>query len=1135
MATQAKSKEKVTPSVPSHGSDSQGSLNRRKTSNQSLQDGFVHGKELLGANIEVLWFDEESGETWEKATVKEYNEYEKTHLVVYGDGDQEWYDLTDLKYRMAKKESGTDQEKGFLAKQGLVKTFSTIGMSGQALIGQLVEVYWTNDETNEGKWWGAAIKKFRKEDGRHYLEFDDGEKEWHNLEEVKYRILGTHHHHGHVEHVSHLGKEYDYADFGLSGTGLVGKKVEIFWHNDETPGAGPNDGQWFKGVIDEYSTERNEHHVVYEDGDVHWYALDDVRYRALDTEGLALVTERSEVSSHRSVKPNLSPEADDVGDTEDVEEVDDTTIDKHFSSLNAGEQKKNGAKSEEQGVKTPMKKGLEKTPTIRSPALSGVKIQPEKGLEGEAADDFEEEFLPGQFIPVSNPPQRETINDFLENIRNGEAVAEHEKDPSFYLQEFDFLAGDKEIIVGSITLEDVRLQEKKMEFDRLQRLRKEAAQYRRREAYLHLQEQNAKVRVEQEHKKRKEVIMRKRHKVKRELKILEQKLHRSFLRKKEALRENLEDQEGVVMERLGNLQERKDMLGLTMSMFGVNWKHIPQPVELHIQMARAVRDSVPNGRYVILLTLYNRLGGQPLCWTELGLSGGGVGLPGATEPVRHNGRYYDTELIFNESVFTVAPAQRDLRPTLTYVLELYQLGTSRWPDKVVAWSAFPAVDINNRLCSGRLKIPFLRGTIDRSIDNFSAIEETYCKDLDRWLFNVYLDVILLPKEVILGDGTILRDREIEMDYTRYLLSLRAPNPQEEASEEEANALVKKEAVDAKPRAKSLKGTSGLRKRQKGVGKSVGSTSKPSYNKSQSRKFTRRSSQQKIEDQKKKKGFKINTSLLDKYSYSLRRRGQKDVGSSMLGEAGRRIAFLAYEFSTEYNVRRCGSLDFWVSIFILLSAFYVRMFMHYIGQYIYLRICGVTVYRFTPLLYTVISKYNPGPLSVRMETGAVISGQIFNIVVFLWFMIVAKLIKHVLGKFPNILSKFLIGYGLGTVFDSLVTVLIDFAVGNYNCSAQYICSDITNAECHCMTGDAFKLAERFAAVEGTPIPGILLTFVLFVLLVVFSSILYYNYLLTLHFNGRVWDLYWRLSAYEDDFFLPDDLESLNCHNGARCIR
>ena len=77
-----------------------------------------------------------------------------------------------------------------------------------------------------------------------------------------------------------------------------------------------------------------------------------------------------------------------------------------------------------------------------------------------------------------------------------------------------------------------------MQFDRLVHLQKEAQRYRRREEYLRLQEGHARERVLKEQQKLQDALLRKRHKVKRELKIMEQKVERSFLRKKEALRQN---------------------------------------------------------------------------------------------------------------------------------------------------------------------------------------------------------------------------------------------------------------------------------------------------------------------------------------------------------------------------------------------------------------------------------------------------------------------------------------------------------------------------------------------------------------------------------------------------------------------
>ena len=59
---------------------------------------------------------------------------------------------------------------------------------------------------------------------------------------------------------------------------------------------------------------------------------------------------------------------------------------------------------------------------------------------------------------------------------------------------------------------------------------------------------------------------------------------------------------------------------------------------------------------------------------------------GATDPVRHKGRYYDVDTPVYKTAHTICPSQRDVKPTLTYVLEVFQLGTGKWPDRVVAWT-----------------------------------------------------------------------------------------------------------------------------------------------------------------------------------------------------------------------------------------------------------------------------------------------------------------------------------------------------------------------------------------------------------------------------------------------------------------
>ena len=54
----------------------------------------------------------------------------------------------------------------------------------------------------------------------------------------------------------------------------------------------------------------------------------------------------------------------------------------------------------------------------------------------------------------------------------------------------------------------------------------------------------------------------------------------------------------------------------------------PTPVAFRLVVLRAVKDKLPRGRYVVTVTVFNRLGGVPYMWSRLHLGGAGPGMPG---------------------------------------------------------------------------------------------------------------------------------------------------------------------------------------------------------------------------------------------------------------------------------------------------------------------------------------------------------------------------------------------------------------------------------------------------------------------------------------------------------------------------
>ena len=63
-------------------------------------------------------------------------------------------------------------------------------------------------------------------------------------------------------------------------------------------------------------------------------------------------------------------------------------------------------------------------------------------------------------------------------------------------------------------------------------------------------------------------------------------------------------------------------------------------MKYRLKCLRGVRDKLPRGRYVVMVSMYNRLGGNVLRWSNLK----GQQWSGATLPVPHGGRFFDVEI-----------------------------------------------------------------------------------------------------------------------------------------------------------------------------------------------------------------------------------------------------------------------------------------------------------------------------------------------------------------------------------------------------------------------------------------------------------------------------------------------------------
>jgi len=371
-------------------------------------------------------------------------------------------------------------------------------------------------------------------------------------------------------------------------------------------------------------------------------------------------------------------------------------------------------------------------------------------------------FAPDAAVPRPPTPREAALIRQVEDGMRAEQVPDYET----MLAE---AAEPEEIIVGLVSTEEALRRERELEQARFEETQAEAQRFHDRELALVNAERKARARVLEEEKVAKARLRRREAQAAARALEREQALHRVFSRAEAHLKEVFRAQQATVEERIGTLEPGR----AGARKLRVQWDRLPQPLEVHVHRIRALKDKVPKGNYVLLATPYDRLGGEPLQWTKLARGGGlEESQAPATHPKYHHGRFYDTDLVVDDSFFAVAPAPTDIHPSNVFILELFLLGTTRNPvDRVVAWGALPMCDPDFRAVTGSFQLPLLAGEVDLNVDKYAAMESAVARDLGAWLANVYLEVRHMPRTYVDEGGVRRGEFDLELAFTSEVLRL----------------------------------------------------------------------------------------------------------------------------------------------------------------------------------------------------------------------------------------------------------------------------------------------------------------------------------------------------------------------------
>lgn len=809
-----------------------------------------------------------------------------------------------------------------------------------------------------------------------------------------------------------------------------------------------------------------------------------------------------------------------------------------------------------------------------------------------------------------------------------------------YKTELERAARAEQVTLGLLSPEEVAEREAALEDARVREAAREAERFARREAALALRQSRAKARVVQDKAAAARAVRSQEIQALESRAEVEAAVRRAYREARAALAAELRRQQAVVMERFGVLEEQPQgslaRARLAKQQIRVAWSHVPQPLRLTVHQVRGVKNRVPRGRYVLLATLWDRLGGRPLRWSRMSVGAGagsyrGLARPASTRPVRHAGRFYSTELDFQgQQVHTLCPAAIDLAPSNCIVLELFLLGGKRSPvDRVVAWTALPCSDSDLRPVEGRFLLPMLRGEVDLDVDQFSKMEQRWGRDLDNWLGNLYVEVARVPREQI-GDGDrLVGEFDVEIGYTSEVLRLRqsrlrsaaaAAAAEEQASRErpgEGRPLLgdlgdgRDNSSGANPAGAAARGS--LRRRQggrfgrparktqeqldeewdqagsgaddddqrgsandggDGVGRSLLAGRRPKRGKASTEDGGLLSaaweSDEEAEDEWEggvgavtnriraktdaKRGrveravpgasrsaapsrWKLKPlANLASYGYAVSKQEARGIGRGRrLGEGRRKGVYLRQELWGDLLPRGCGTRCCtcrWnttaaLQLLVLIIALYLRAHVHYIGQWLFLQAQRIPVYELSLVPWGMVLKYVGSVLPMEMELGIVIVGPLTVLLMFGILCAICFVLFRLTGHIPETVSRFVAFAGVAAVLDPLLILVADLASLNFGCDDPTLhpacVADFTSAQCRCFEGDMFKLYYRFLRTEGSGVVGVTLTVFVYAVEMLLAGFLLYGFLVNLHLDGRMLDLYRRIHAPDSAFRQPLDLE------------
>uniref|UniRef100_A0A8C1XHX2 Uncharacterized protein n=1 Tax=Cyprinus carpio TaxID=7962 RepID=A0A8C1XHX2_CYPCA len=531
----------------------------------------------------------------------------------------------------------------------------------------------------------------------------------------------------------------------------------------------------------------------------------------------------------------------------------------------------------------------------------------------------------------------------------------------------------------------------------------------------------------------------------------------------------------LTLEQVSFIQVHKSLMDRMI--IAVEWIRTPEPIEVLVLCLRAVREKLPRGLYSLSVSLQTQLGGRTLRWSRLQEQQ----WVGRTEPVEHQGRYFDIELNINQSLYMVLPASCDLLPSSALVFKLLSLpGDHSHVSSVVGWGAFPICDCSFQLFNGKFKTPLLRGSPNPSLNQFRRIEHLLSTDLDNWLCNLYFQSLSISRHPSVqvkrlprgSTGVPERSFTLQIPSHPQLSSSQGLHPHPDTSIHSSASL---------PGRTSAPPTKG-----RNASECHGPPQTPTQRQNGS-------------CQLESGGAFIITRMYFYLFFFFRSQHHNQHRSAAVccGTGERtRLAVRLLPSLLGLSCRPRPHLS-QISLTILLFSlmWFPRLYLHYCSQWLFLQAQHIPINRFGLSAHTVDLVYQGSLLSTLEEVLLVLLGPLTLNAATLLLLLIRWGCQLTFGSPPSFLSKFIMAAAVWTLLDPLAVFAVDAVLGRLSYSAEE------------PLADAAKLYWHFFRTEQSGTAGIIITLFLYGV----HSILSFTFLYVYFLSGS---------------FVPHDMEVSN---------